>query len=400
MTGAAGRERKRILYFITRLNNGGPAKIVVWLAARLDREKFETVVITGTAEKNEDEIFWFARKYGVEPMVVPWLRRSMNPLRDFAAVFRFYSVLVRVRPDILHTHMSKAGFIGRCAAVLYNRFHRKKIRLVHTFHGHVFHSYFGELRGRVFVRIERMLARRTDALIAISNRQREEIRGTYGIGKEERFHVVPLGVDFTPRNADANVRVGRHGLRIGMLGRIAPVKNYPLTVEIAAEMKKRGLDAQIVVAGGGSAPDLEKLRGIAAARSLEKQIRFVGSVTDPERFWGEMDLALITSLNEGTPVSLIEAMLSGLPFVAPAVGGIPDMTVGAARRRNRLQRYDNAVLVDGFAAEDFADAVALFLDDGAYRRDAGMRGREWAQREYRLERLQCGSQTVYDEVLR
>jgi glycosyltransferase involved in cell wall biosynthesis len=386
---------KRIIRLITRLNNGGPAKQAVWLSHFLREKGYETTLVAGRTEGEEDDISWYAEKYGVTPVYLDNLGRSISLLPDLKALFSLLRILKKERPDVIHTHMSKAGFIGRVAAVLYNIGRRDKIKIVHTFHGHVFHSYFSNLKTNLFLFIEKALAKKTDRIIVISEHQYEEIHYAFGIGDASRISVIPLGIDYagkkeSPNSTDTAV--------VGMMGRIAPVKNYGLAVDIAAELKKRYVHAEIRVAGGGDSVLLAWLRDKTRELSVERYIHFLGNVEEPESFWKDIDLALITSKNEGTPVSLIEAMFTEIPFVAASVGGIPDMTAGAPRQVGNLRYYDNCIQVDSQNPNDYVDAIEYYVTDRKKRSEAGQAAWKLAEKQYSISRLVDDIDTLYNSL--
>ena len=387
-------KKKIVLRIITRLNNGGPAKQAVWLSGLMDKNCFETILLAGINEGDEDDISWYARKYNVSPVIIPYLRRSVNLFRDIFSFIKILHVIIRIRPDIVHTHMSKAGFIGRGAAILFNLFHRKKIVTIHTFHGHVFHSYFSGIKTRLFICLEKILARKTDSLICISPRLKNEIQHIVKISNCEKFQIIPLGIDYKPLRKK-NSRESQHAnFTVGMLGRIAPIKNYNLAMEIARVLAGKKIPANILIGGGGSADDFKALRQFQLSN-----VSFLGNVEDPREFWDAVDIAMITSKNEGTPVSLIEAMFSGLPFVASEVGGIPDMAFSSMKMDGNLLVYGNCILIRGFDPEDFVRAIHCFTDS-EFRRTAGALGEKHASEKYSISRLIRDMETLYKQVLK
>ena len=187
----------KILRIIARLNVGGPARHVVWLTERLNDEEFESVLIAGTVPKGEESMTYVADQHGVHPVFIEEMSRELSP-KDLISLFKVLREVRRLRPDIIHTHTAKAGTVGRSAAFLYKvlTLGRRRVRVVHTFHGHVFHSYYGKLKTRIFITIERLLAKfATDKIIVISPQQFHEIHEQVGIGRREQFEVVPLGID-------------------------------------------------------------------------------------------------------------------------------------------------------------------------------------------------------------
>src|SRR4051812_15035628 len=192
----------KVIRIIARLNVGGPAKHVVWLTAGLEQFGFETLLVAGVVPPGEDDMSYFASQLGVEPVYLREMSREIS-YKDFVTVWKLYRLFVRERPDLVHTHTAKAGTVGRLAGLLYRWAtpaiflgRPRRCRFVHTYHGHIFHSYYGRLKTKVFVTIERVLARLgTDRIIVISEQQRREINEEFHVGKQEQFKVIPLGLD-------------------------------------------------------------------------------------------------------------------------------------------------------------------------------------------------------------
>ena len=240
----------KVLRLIARLNVGGPAKHVAWLMTGLDRTRFEQTLASGQVPEFEHDLGPWINEQGVEYILLPDLGREINPKSDLACLYQVFRLLMKERPHILATHTSKAGFLGRAALLLYRPvawFTGRPIpRAVHTFHGHTFHGYFSPAKTRLFLGIERFLAQfATWRIVTISPRQYEEIHHTYGVGRAGQVRVVPLGIDLGPFREPA---LGREAFRrelgagpedflVGAVGRVAPVKNYGLFLETAAELR-------------------------------------------------------------------------------------------------------------------------------------------------------------------
>ena len=385
--------KSKIFFIITRLNNGGVAKCAIWLSGMLDEKKFDTILISGKTEGNEDDILWYSQQYAVSPVIIPQMRRSLNPFSDLIALLKIYRLILKEKPVIIHTQMSKAGLLGRTAAIVYNQFHKDKIKIIHTFHGHVFHSYFSGIKTRLFVFLENMLARRTDTIISISERLNDEIRQVIKIKDSNQLRVIPLGVDFSPPKRHPDRKSRNRDIHIGMLGRLAPVKNYRLAFDIARILLREKIPVKIVIGGGGCQNDFKKLQPFCL-----ENISLLGNISDPRLFWEEIDVAMVTSKNEGTPVALIEAMLTNIPFIASEVGGILDMTSGSMSEKGNLLIYDNCILVRGFNPEDFVKAIRIFCD-GKYRKSSGDSGEKYARERYSIFRMIKGMEALYKEVL-
>lgn len=325
-------KRRKILRIIDRLNVGGPAIHAVLTTRGLDDETWQTVLVTGEIEPGEANMSYLLDQYGVERVLVPSLGRELRPLRDLSTAWRLWRVMRRERPDVVHTHKAKAGAIGRVCAILAG----VPVR-VHTYHGHVFHGYFGPWKTRAFVTIERLLARRTSRLLALSDGLVDELAGRYRIAPAERFSVVPLGLDLAPFAAveghrgalRARLGVADDVRLIGIVGRMVPVKDHATFVAAAAILAARRTDVQFVFIGGG---ELEaEVRRALDERGLSARAHLLGWSKQLERIYADLDVLALSSLNEGTPVALIEAMAAGVPVAATAVGGVPDLLDGGTR---------------------------------------------------------------------
>jgi glycosyltransferase involved in cell wall biosynthesis len=278
-------------------------------------------------------------------------------------------------------------------------------RFVHTYHGHIFHSYYGRWKTRFFLAVEQLLARlATDRIVVISPQQLEEIHGRFRVGRRSQFEVIPLGLDTRAFNDWA---ARRHLLRqewgasdedvlVGIVGRLTEVKNHRLFLEAAALFKKR----RAFEAESGAAPHGGRVRFVvigdghlraeleehARALGLHDDVKFAGLRDDPENFYPALDVAALTSRNEGTPLTLIEAMANARACVATAVGGVVDLLGGVAewelRRAHPWQTCERGIQVRPGDAEAFADALAHLVADEGLRRALGERGREYVERNY------------------
>jgi len=433
----------KVVRIIARLNVGGPAKHVAWLTAATRRYGIESELVAGTVPPGEDDMSYFAAGLGVVPVIVPELSREVSP-KDALAVWKLYRLFRRLRPDIVHTHTAKAGTVGRVAGLCYRWLtpaalvgRPRACRFVHTYHGHIFHSYYGRLKTRFFLTIERVLARAaTDRIVAISGQQFREIHEQFGVGRREQFRVIPLGLDLEAfadwrerrAAARAGFGAGEGELLVGIVGRLTEIKNHKLFIEAAHAYLTRGAGARdegiaaasqrvrFVVIGDG------RLRGEleAQARSLgiADRVVFTGTRSDPENFYPALDIVALTSLNEGTPLTLIEAMANARPVVATAVGGVVDLVGGAveneaARRGVGATNREVTTAADGEApyavcergvrvrtndAEAFCEALRLVVADEELRREMGARGRAFVAEHYSKERLVRDVLNLYSEL--
>lgn len=323
---SSGDDRVVVVRIIDRLNVGGPALHAVLTTRGLDRTRFRTVLVRGSIEPGEADMGYLLDKGDIEQVVIPSLGRELRPLRDLKTFWQLYRTLRRLRPGVVHTHKAKAGALGRIAALLAG----VPVR-VHTFHGHVFEGYFGTAKTQLFIGIERVLARFTDRLVALSDGLVTELSSRYRIADARRFSVVPLGLDlepFTEPERHRGVLRAELGLDdkvklVGIVGRMVPVKDHATFIAAAATLALRRNDVHFVFVGGG---ELEReVRAAVEAGGLTACTHLLGWRRDLDRIYPDLDVVALSSVNEGTPVALIEAMVAGVPVVGTAVGGVPEL---------------------------------------------------------------------------
>ena len=373
---AAKPSRKiKIFRVIARLNIGGPAIHVLNLSSGLDSDRFETVLIAGRVGPSEGDMSYLAEALGVTPVVFPELGREISPVRDVKSMFKLWRMIRRHRPDIVHTHTAKAGTVGRIAAALAG-----VPIVIHTFHGHVFHSYFSRLKSWCFMAIEMGLTLLTTRIITISPHQQEEIAAC--IYAERKIEVIRLGFDLSKflRPFDKEAALKRLGLPsgkeiIGCVGRLTAVKNLALFVEVAETLSQRREDALFVVVGDGS--EREMLQNMVRDKGLQDRVLFLGWQTEIETVYKAIDLLVLTSKNEGTPVAVIEAMASGCPVVAAPVGGVVDL----------IEHGVTGFLADIEDSGDFVKKVEQILERPELRQRLAEGAREFVTSHYDLSRL-------------
>ena len=322
---ASGDRPVRIARVIARLNVGGPAQHVILLTAGMDRTRFLTTLITGMVGRGEGDLSSMARAWGVEPTVVSVLGPAIRPMRDMAALGTLVRLFRHLRPDIVHTHTAKAGALGRVAARLAG-----VPRCVHTFHGHVLEGYFSPTATQLFLRIERVLARRTDRIITVSPRLRQNLLAM-GIGRPEQVEVVPLGLDLDrllrmPRGqTDLRTPLGipAGAPLLGIVGRLVPIKDHPTLLQALTLLPDGRQAPHLLVVGDGARR--EGLQRLTHHLGLASRVHFLGWRDDLEAILGGLDVVICCSQNEGTPVALIEAMAAGVPVISTDVGGVGDL---------------------------------------------------------------------------
>jgi len=389
--GGPQREHIRVLRVIDRLNVGGPALHVTYLSRDLQARGFDTTLVAGEIASGEESMAYVTERAGVEVISFAGLSRELSPLRDLVATLRLAALMRRVRPHIVHTHKAKAGAVGRAAAVLSGR-HRPIV--VHTFHGHVLRGYFGRAGTLFFRFVETALARASDALIAVSPQVRDELVGI-GVAPPEKFTVVRLGIELEPRvrcaedpgKIRARLGIGPERFVVGWFGRMTAVKRTEDLLAALSQLRARGVDALLLLVGDGV--DRASLEEEAFRLGLARHCLFLGYQEDVAPWYAACDAVALTSANEGTPVTIIEALAAGRPVVVTSVGGVPDVVADG---------------VDGFLVESgdtgaLADRLERLAADPALRERLGALGRDRALNRYSVGRLVDDVELLYRSLL-
>lgn len=394
----------RILRIIDRLNVGGPTKHVTWLGAGLDSSRFRSVLVTGTIAPGEGDMGWFARARGVRPLTFPALSRALRP-GDVFVVAELVRLMLRMRPDVVHTHKAKAGAVGRAAVLLYRwgtpgalLGRPRRVRVVHTFHGHVFHSYYGPLATRAFLLVERVLGRvATDRVITLSTGQRHDIVERYRVAPARKVSVVPLGLEMPPApQARGRLREAlgvRHGeALVGVVGRLCEVKRHEMLLDVIDRLH----DVRLAVVGDGHLR--RRLEARVAALGLRDRVHFLGFRDDMAEVYADLDVVALTSQNEGTPLTLLEAMACGRAVMATAVGGVPDIMGGPARVDDGFTVWGHGVTAPSGDVEAYARGLRWLLDRPAIRAVMGERGRDFVAERMSTQRLVRDMERLYEEL--
>ena len=397
----------KILRILTRLNIGGPAIHAALLTTKLNPRRFATCLVVGAPDSTEGDLSGLIDAGSARLIRLNSLRRPIRPWSDLVTFQRLLRIVREERPQVIHTHMAKAGALGRLAGWWYNtlgpgRAARARAILIHTFHGHILEGYFSPWLARLFLAIERWLARRTDCLIAVSQTTRDELLGK-GIGRPEQWQVIPLGLDLS-RLARLPLPNGTSVVRIGIVGRLVPIKNLNLFLEALHQLMQQGLRRSIAAVVIGDGPLREPLEREAQRLGLEPLIRFTGWQRDLRSVYEGLEVACLTSWNEGTPVSLIEAMAAGRAVVATRVGGVPDLLESDPQATNPIARgsfrvTERGVLVQPGDTEGLAKAMATVAEDAPLRLRLGEAARAYVVERFDQERLIGDMTALYERVV-
>ncbi len=386
------RKKIKVLRIIARLNVGGPAIHTILLTSALKGEDYESILVCGIVDSSEKDMSYLADAKGVKPVVIPDLCRSINPVRDLRAFFSIFKAIREFKPDIVHTHTAKAGAIGRAAAVLAG----VPVR-IHTFHGHIFDGYFSRLQAAVFLAIERMLAYFTKYIIVVSEAQKSDIAVRYRIAGGRKIKVVPLGLELgkyaviggRDKNFRRELGIGDGAVLVSIIGRLVPVKNHRMFIDAAkiAVAEAPAEDMRFAVIGDGE--ERASLEKYVSDCGLDGKVSFCGWKEDMSGVYADSDIVALTSLNEGTPVALIEALASGRPVVSTDVGGVKDV----------VQDGMTGYLVASGDTRAFAKKLRELADDAAKRVSFGAAGRVSVMGKYSSDRLVSDIKRLYTDSL-
>ena len=383
----------KVLRIIARLNVGGPARHVAILTEGLAGERHTSKLLYGSLDEGEGDMSYLVKKDGIDATFIPELVRRIDPVNDLIAFAKIFSIIRRERPDIVHTHTAKAGTIGRLAALAAG----VPVK-VHTFHGHIFYGYFSVPLTRYFLWIERFLSRFTDRIIAISDKQKEELLNRYKIGGEEKYSVVNLGLDlerFLQAEEKRGIFRHRHGVRqddtlVGIVGRLVPVKNHRMFIDAARRLKGSmppELFGRVKFVIVGDGPERQGLENYAGSLGIADKVTFTGWVDDMEALYADLNIMALTSENEGTPLSLIEAFASARAVIATDVGGVRDVL------------DDIGILVGSNETEAFSERLAELITSPARREEIGLRGREYVMKKFSKDNLIAQVEKLYEELM-
>ncbi len=405
----------RVLRIINRFNLGGPTHNAAYLTRYLPGD-YETLLVGGSEEASEAGSQHILQSLGIKPVILPELQREVAPWRDRGAYNRIKALIKEFKPDIVHTHAAKAGAVGRMAA---SDLGVKAI--VHTFHGHVFHSYFGPVRTALYKNIERFLARRSSRIVAISDKQKSELVDEHRITTDGKVSVIPLGFDLSRFQEDQVAKrslfrrvygVADDEIAIGIVGRLVPIKNHDLFLDVISRVSQRtGKRIRAFIVGDGE--ERERLQQRTQELGMSQvlgpyfnghgfghgvngrpmvanaTITFTSWIKEVDIVNAGVDIVMLTSLNEGTPVSLIEAQAANRPVISTRVGGI----------ENVVLQDRTALLSPSGDVESLEQHLLQLVENEGLRRSIGMGGWEHVRDRFHFTRLVHDTDTMYRSLL-
>lgn len=391
---------KKVLRIINRLNLGGPTYNAAYLTKYLEPE-FDTLLVSGMKDEAEESSEFIVNDLGLHPVYMPEMYRELNPFKDYKSYYKLRKIIEEYKPDIVHTHAAKAGAVGRLAAL-----HSGVKVIVHTFHGHVFHSYFNPVKTRMFIEIERYLAKRTTQIVTLSQLQKNELVDEFKIAAADKFSIVPLGFDLDRfgKNKDekrrrfrAEYNIADDEIAIGIVGRLVPIKNHALFLQ-AVKMVSAKTTQKIrafIIGDGEERPKLQQLanelglRFNNANKTESNILTFTSWIKDIDVSNAGLDIIALTSNNEGTPVSLIEAQASGKPIVSTSVGGIGNIVIEG----------QTALLSKPGSADDFAQNLLKLVEDHDLRSNMAGKGTDFVTKSFSYQRLCSDTAQMYNRLL-
>tara|TARA_R110002072_G_scaffold282761_3_gene445965 strand:+ start:38529 stop:39746 length:1218 start_codon:yes stop_codon:yes gene_type:complete len=387
------KRKVKVLRIINRFNIGGPTYNATFLTAFLG-DDFETKLVGGLPDVGESDSLYILKKYNIEPVLIEEMVRLPNLASDRAAYKRLKAIIREFEPDIVHTHASKAGALGRKAA--------KSCRvpiIVHTFHGHVFHSYFGNIKTNLFKIIERKLAKKSDAIVAISSIQKKELIETHNICREDKVSVVPLGFDLKQFHDKAKTERARirkeqniedDEVAIAIIGRLAPVKNHTFFLNVMEYvLAKTSKNVKCFIVGDGPEREFIEAKVILINKKHNNSIKLTSWVEDVASFNAGMDIICLTSKNEGTPVSLIEAQASGVALISTDVGGVRDIIV----------EEETGYVVPVNETELFSEKLLFLVENENKRQIMSQNGWKFVEEKFHYKTLVKNMTKLYDELI-
>ncbi len=374
----------KLVEFITRLNIGGPSFHVLSIAEGLKKMGWETVLVTGTTNEYEGDLLKEARNYNIRIIVIPELKSGINPLKDMISFFKFLMILKRERPDVLHSHTAKAGFMARTGGFLLKIFFKKKFLIVHTFHGFIFEGYFSKFVSKLILVIERLLATISDRIICVSDSLREMALKKYRLASDSKISVVYYGINSALTYSQNSQESSFDKFTFGIVGRLVPIKGHELFIESAELLFSRTEhDSLLRFLIVGDGPEREKIKNMAINSDIRENVFFSGWRRDS--IYNDIDVLCVTSKNEGVPFVILEALLSKKPVIAVDSGGIKDIFT-IVKDHGSFYICKEGLLVKERKSEAMAEAMKFLLNNKICF-EMGNEGYEKIKNKFSLEKM-------------
>jgi glycosyltransferase involved in cell wall biosynthesis len=387
------KKKIKVLRIINRFNIGGPTYNATFLT-RFISDDFETLLVGGLPDEGETDSLHVLKEYGVVPLLIDEMKRQPSFQNDRKAYLRIKEIIKEYQPDIVHTHASKAGALGRKAAL-----NCKVPIIVHTFHGHVFHSYFGKVKTTLFKLIERRLAKKSTGIIAISDLQKKELSKDHKICKDNKITVIPLGFDLKKFNDNLEVNreltrknfsIGKEEIAIAIVGRLAPIKNHQFFLDVIQEIStKISKKVAVFIVGDGSEREAIENRILQMNLGANIRVEMTSWIKEIGVFNAGMDIMCLTSNNEGTPVSLIEAQAACIPVITTDVGGVKDIILDG----------ETGFIVPKNSIKKYSEKLLILIEDENKREKMSQNGWSFVEHKFHYTTLVKNMETYYKKLL-
>ena len=378
----------RVVRIITRLNVGGSGMHAI-LIQHHGTGRFPSLLVAGREESTEGNLLEMAAERGIEPVLIDEMLRPIHPGRDLLALWKIIRLLRRLRPQVVETHTAKAGILGRVAAWITG-----VPVIIHVFHGHVFYGYFSNTVSKVILMVERFLARLSTRIVMVSEQGRDELI-KFRVAPAEKVEYIPLGLELDAFAASGQYRgrlrselgLGPDDLTVGIIGRLTPIKAHKDFFKAAKMVSELIPKVYFLVVGDG------ELRGEveeeAEQLDLKDKILFLGWRTDLDRIYADLDLVVLSSHNEGMPMTVIEAMVAGAPVVATRVGGVPTLVADGI----------DGILIEPGDVEAMAKGMLHLLTDNARRKEMVLKGKRKMLETYHVSNVVETYESLYEHLL-
>ncbi len=370
--------KPKILRIITRLNIGGPAIQAITLANSMPNH----LLVYGSLDTDEGDMLNFLKLKNDNYIYLPELQRPIKLIADIKAFIKIIKIIIKFQPDIIHTHTAKAGLVGRSAAIFARIIINKKYKIIHTYHGHVFSGYFGNVKTKLFIYLEKLLSLFSHSIITISNQLQSELVHTYKITNKKKCHIIPLGFNLERfLNADKNAIRKEFNIKPSTkicinVGRLVPIKNQKFLIEAFAKLLKKQPDTCLLIVGDGTLK--HQLKQQVNSLNITQKIIFCGWRQDMPNLYASASLNLLTSINEGTPVAIIEAGATATPSLSTDVGGIKDV----------ITNNQTGFLIEANSSTQiFADKINHLLNNISQCSKVGINAKNKVLQEYSFNKL-------------
>ena len=373
------------------MNIGGPSVHAALLTKYLNNKTYHSILISGTLSEGEGDMSYLVDHYQIEHQSIKTLQREISPIDDMKAVKELYRIFRKEKPQIVHTNLAKAGMVGRLAAWLAG-----VPVILHTYHGHVFSGYFSAFKTKIYILIERLMALLSTRIVVVSKMIKSEICNTYKITSEKKTSVILLGFELKNMESVNNYRgffrkkfsIPDEAMIIGIVGRITGIKNHQLFVDIAKLVAEQNQNIHFLIVGDGELKDEIELK--VKTLGLTEKVHFTGWITETAKMYADLDIMLQTSKNEGTPVTVIEAMYYKVPVISSNVGGLPDL----------IEDGVTGCLVNSLKAEDFIPVILKLLESNEEKRKIGLAAHNFIRKQFNVNRLVSDMTNLYSDLLK